>query len=426
MEEETEDYTTLVIDKLTERLETHNRNREEVQEAVEAEYRRLIEEIEERKTRFQEALEEKFTAEDERLQKLLNNLRTAHYAQPQGTSAKNALEAAVAGLLVKQAYSVDLPSMKLKTRKDFVPPLSIDGDDGKGKRRIAVSCDRGFTEGGVLNLDLKTPFTPQEKDVLSHNKLDVEVKYRVVISSEDETTEIDQMLLDEAGIRSSIKPNFLTPETSYSLKVRAECGSSWCSEWSTPAPLRTPDMAGYFSWRECVEKPGSYKRMYSVSPANPRVAKKINRFGDTTVLGNVAIPTTGETTWSVKLCAEGHSSIADGIYVGVAPYDTDQNRDKNETTCGWYLRCFDMKLFSGPPHYYKDKRYYKGIEKAPHLALGDEISVTFFAGIGAAGALMFRYKETLDGPAYENIPLDKPLVPAVLLYWASDSIEFVC
>ena len=43
----------------------------------------------------------------------------------------------------------------------------------------------------------------------------------------------------------------------------------------------------------------------------------------------------------------------------------------------------------------------------------------------AKGELSFILDGVNLGVAYEGIPLDKPLVPCVLLWWKGDSIELV-
>ena len=428
---EMESFTNVVIAELEKRLEAHDKNRIVIQEAIDAECQRRIKEVEELGAKVREELEEQYVKEDERLQRCLNEVRTAAFAQAQSLTKEasdrvgSALDAAVAELLVVQSYALDLPKLHLKTLRVLdPPPLDLRSDPAKAK----VACPRvlGFEDGGVLVVDFNSPFTQQEKDVLTRSGLDATAGYRVAICNEARTC-VSEAFFSVSEDRRSFLPGFLSPETSYCLKVRAELGESWHSEWNSgdASFFRTPDAASLFSWRQCVEGPVAYKRMYSTSPAAPRLATKVNRYGDTTVLGNVALSTFRSSTWRIKLCASVSNTVADGVYVGVAPFDIDQNRDKNETTCGWYLRCFDMALFSGPPHRYKQRPYYYGSGKPPHLCIGDEISVTFNPSTGISAAMSFGYKDHLTGNAYEKIPLDKPLVPAVLLYWVGDTVDVI-
>ena len=41
------------------------------------------------------------------------------------------------------------------------------------------------------------------------------------------------------------------------------------------------------------------------------------------------------------------------------------------------------------------------------------------------GELSFVVSGVGLGVAYEGIPLDKPLVPGILLYWKGDSVELI-
>ena len=43
----------------------------------------------------------------------------------------------------------------------------------------------------------------------------------------------------------------------------------------------------------------------------------------------------------------------------------------------------------------------------------------------AKGELSFIVNGVNLGVAYEGIPLDKPLVPCVILYWDGDSVELI-
>ena len=46
----------------------------------------------------------------------------------------------------------------------------------------------------------------------------------------------------------------------------------------------------------------------------------------------------------------------EGIFIGVAPSDIDQN-EKNCEKCGWYFYCYGSILYSGPPHNYNCKEH---------------------------------------------------------------------
>ena len=97
--------------------------------------------------------------------------------------------------------------------------------------------------------------------------------------------------------------------------------------------------------------------------------------------------------------------------VGVAPFDTDQNEVKHEyRRTGWYYDCFNDVLCSGPPHsrnpIYKKVMYYG---KYYHKSW--EIGVVMDT---LKGELSFVLDGINYGPAYTEIPLDRPLVPCFI------------
>ena len=76
---------------------------------------------------------------------------------------------------------------------------------------------------------------------------------------------------------------------------------------------------------------------------------------------------------------------------------------------------------SGPPHNYSGKDYgpRKGwLDKYVHT--GDAVGVMMDT---TKGDLSFVVNGVDHGVAYEGIPLDKHLVPCVLLYFQGDSVE---
>ena len=114
--------------------------------------------------------------------------------------------------------------------------------------------------------------------------------------------------------------------------------------------------------------------------------------------------------WKIKIL----NSKGNYIDVGVAPIDFDIN-SATETNSGWYLACDNSKLYSGPPHNYSG--YNTNLKKVK-----DEIIVVMDMN---KGSLKFIIDDEDKGEVYTNIPLDKPLTPAVLLKDTNDSIEIL-
>ena len=100
--------------------------------------------------------------------------------------------------------------------------------------------------------------------------------------------------------------------------------------------------------------------------------------------------------------------------VGVAPIDFDINSSVYNS-CGWYLNCYSSCLFSGPPYNY-------GGKSANISKVNDEVIIIMNMN---KKTLKFIVNNEDKGEQYTNIPTDKPLVPAVCLYYNGDSIEII-
>ena len=117
-----------------------------------------------------------------------------------------------------------------------------------------------------------------------------------------------------------------------------------------------------------------------------------------------------EHKWKIKILkAKGND-----INVGVAPIDFNINSSSYDT-CGWYCYCGDSKLWSGPPYNYTGKVL--GLSK-----VNDEIIIVMNM---KKRALKFIINDEDKGDSYTNIPIDKPIFPAVLLVTQNDSIEII-
>ena len=125
------------------------------------------------------------------------------------------------------------------------------------------------------------------------------------------------------------------------------------------------------------------------------------------------------TEWSIKVLKVSSKS---DFYVGVVPFDIDQDRE-GEKGRGWYFSCRTSELYSGPPHKYCEKKYgpdKKETKYGKYNQKNDVIGVVIDTKLGN---ISFVLDGKDCGPAYEKIPLDKPLVPCVLLNCAKDSVE---
>ena len=121
-----------------------------------------------------------------------------------------------------------------------------------------------------------------------------------------------------------------------------------------------------------------------------------------------------EYKWKIKIL----KSESKQIMIGVAPIDFNVNQlDESDfaiNICGWYFYCYDLKLYSGPPHNYINKN--SGINE-----FLDEIVVIMNMN---KRSLKFMVNNVDKGEQYQNIPIDKPLFPVVCLF-KPDTVEII-
>ena len=213
----------------------------------------------------------------------------------------------------------------------------------------------------------------------------------------------------------------LAPDTEHRIRVRAVCGNS-VSEWSDVVKGRTREVPEFSEcvWEKC---PGfvEEERKYSVDAKNSRIATMIGDCNFCTIIGNTPLPLNKVTSWSIKVLKSKYNS-GGNICIGVAPSNINQNKDDNSNKCGWYFYCFHSTLTSGPPHNYWYREYGPRKGKGEYVHTEDSVGVVMDT---TKGDLSFVLNEVNLGVGFEGIPLDKPLVPCVLLRSKDDSIELV-
>ena len=97
---------------------------------------------------------------------------------------------------------------------------------------------------------------------------------------------------------------------------------------------------------------------------------------------------------------------------GVVTSEFDINSSDHRTN-GWHFYCNNCLLYSGPP--------YNNFRKKSNLSkVNDEIVVVMNM---KKRTLKFIINNEDKGDSYINIPIDKPLYPAVLFYNKNDSVE---
>ena len=99
------------------------------------------------------------------------------------------------------------------------------------------------------------------------------------------------------------------------------------------------------------------------------------------------------------------------IMVGISQDEINLNISLNNIN-GWYFYCFNSSLYSGKPHNYKDK-------KTNANKVINYIFIIFDMNKGNLDFILDNNR--IEG--YTDIPIDKPLYPAILLYDKNDRIE---
>ena len=234
--------------------------------------------------------------------------------------------------------------------------------------------------------------------------------------------EVDGSKLWKNSSITSFTKRELPPDTEHAFRARAVRGNS-VSVWSDVVKGRTHKISEFSGclWKECPDDVYE-NRKYTVDENNTRIARKFRGDGydfDWTIIGNTPLPPNTVTSWSIKILKSVRND-GFGIFIGVAPSDIDQDGYDNWNRCGWYFGCCDSKLWSGPPHKYKGKKYGPRKGRGQYVHTGDSVSVVMDT---TKGELSFALDGVNLGVAFEGIPIDKPLVPCVLLENQGDSVE---
>ena len=111
--------------------------------------------------------------------------------------------------------------------------------------------------------------------------------------------------------------------------------------------------------------------------------------------------------WKIKIL----KTDCRAIMVGVTNSDFDINSSNYNS--GFFFNFYNSSLYSGAPHNYDGK-------KTNLTNTKDEVIVIFNI---KKGTLKFIINDEDKGDSYTNIPVDKPLYPAVLLCYQGDSVE---
>ena len=191
-----------------------------------------------------------------------------------------------------------------------------------------------------------------------------------------------------------------------------------------------------FKFKKCPEVINE-DRKYFVSGENDNILTKTGT--DCKWMGTICenqLEKSEEYKRKIKILKSENNNIM----VGIAPNDFNINSSLFNN-CGWYFRCSNSRLYSGPPHCFpnkekiekdkdKKKEDKKNDDKKKEKKKEDKKEekkeiiheeIILILNINKR-VLNFIINNTNKGQ-YSNIPIDKPLCPAVFLYNINDSVE---
>ena len=168
----------------------------------------------------------------------------------------------------------------------------------------------------------------------------------------------------------------------------------------------------YFDSYKFKECPNNIKveRKYEITGEKKNILTKkgTDSYWMGTICENELDKSIEEHKWKIKILKTSRKVIM----IGVAPIVFNIN-SSCWNTCGLYYYCYDSHLYSGPPYNYSNKNISLG-------KVNDEITIIMNM---QNKTLKFIINNEDKGDSYINIPIDKPLFPAVLLNDKNDSIE---
>ena len=164
-----------------------------------------------------------------------------------------------------------------------------------------------------------------------------------------------------------------------------------------------------FKFKECPKNINN-NRIYTLSGENKNIFTKTGGNGVWmgTICENDLDRSIEEHKWKIKILKTQNKNIM----VGVAPIDFDIN-SSDYNSCGWYFYCCSSTLYSGPPFNYAGS--------GTNLSKVNNEVIVFMNM--KKRTLKFLINDEDKGDSYTNIPIDKPIYPAVCLSSTNDSVE---
>ena len=376
-----------------------------------------MKEGEELETRINGKLEELFKAEDARIQSVVKAVKEK-IGSKDPEEVEELTRKTKLTLFKNQKYALSgwysCSSCDLKAKSE-IQLKQVDFEE-----RRPIDLVPLFTGKGELSLSFSF-FSEDEKEVLKEVKTLFEVKVKVWEKGQERSSNtLTKKITFESEEPIYFRSTF-TENATYCLKMRI-VHQGMSTQWSDETEFTTPEFKECCVWKECPESIRKDKK-YSVDAENPRiVTKNVESNYYCTIIGNTPLPSNTVTSWNIKVLRSRFNN-GYGIFISVAPFDINQNEGYcNYNKGGWHFWCYSSALCSGPPHDYRNKEYGPRKEDGKYVRTGDVVGVVMDT---VKGNLSYIVGGENLGVAFEGIPLDKPLVPCVLIKNLGDSVELV-
>lgn len=428
----------IASENLKERLLKHDNNRARLQEELVTKVGKLRRELDELEERINENLHNVFSTEEERLQNLLSNINNLlvdnEYSNATETELLEAVTEGRTALLVEQTYSLEEvfnvsklgDSMKLNVNE------SLSSESVRLEERQPTNLKVSGASPGFITVDFHF-LSEEEQHLLKERNVENTISYRVSMqeTSNDNVNEIKETDFLLKYNERTFFGNELKEGVTYKIKIRGEFNNGNTSKWSDTT-LFTTNFSQCCTWKKCPRYVTSGSE-YILDTTNTRIAIKKDTGEDdddyvygysfttyATIIGNIPIPLNGVTSWNIKILKTWNHG--QGVYIGVASSNVNQDFSDNFEKDGWYFNCHNSKLWSGPPHNYRAVEYGPRKRDGLYVQTGDVVGVVVDT---TKGSLSFVLNEVNLGIAYSGIPLDKPIVPCVILEYEGDSVEII-
>jgi len=189
----------------------------------------------------------------------------------------------------------------------------------------------------------------------------------------------------------------------YVFRVRV-VSHSGVTSWSKIKGISTPRVQGFSKGPNCIVADGGF-----TATKDPQSKAGWNA----TVVGKLPLIPGVQHSWNIEI----RNSALNNIFVGVAPLDIDRTSEENGVSCGYYMFIREGSLYSGPPYNARGYQYNCIRAITPGSVIGTHIDLL-------TGTLGFSVNGQYLGPAFVNLPIDRPLIPVVLMHDPGDCVIF--